>query len=323
MKEKVEVSAPGKLMLLGEHAVVYNRPCIVTAVGQRMHATLEVTDEKILSIEAPDVQVTGYTKLMSEAGKGEIPKGARFVEMAVKNFTNQHPIPNGLRVTTRSGFSEFGFGSSSASIVCVTKGLSEILGLGLDNRSLFNLSYQTVLGVQGTGSGFDVAAGIYGGTLYFFTGGKEIEPLEIESLPLVVGYTGIKADTTEIIREVAQRFEGQSQLLNILYDQISTLVKKARVSLKLRDWTGLGDWMNYNQEFLTKLGVSSQKLDDMIAAARRAGAFGAKLSGAGGGDCMIALVADETREKVAEAIIQAGGQVINVDNNVEGARIES
>lgn len=77
--QKITVSAPGKLMLLGEHAVVYNRPCLVTAVGQRMHATVEVLSNSNFELEAVDVKVTGYKKQLSEMGKGEIPKGAQFV----------------------------------------------------------------------------------------------------------------------------------------------------------------------------------------------------------------------------------------------------
>src|SRR3989344_1005447 len=84
----ITVSAPGKLMLLGEHAVVYGRPCIVTAVGQRMKATVELTNEPIFHLNAPDAQVENYTKPMSELGKGDISKGAKFVEIAVKNFTH-------------------------------------------------------------------------------------------------------------------------------------------------------------------------------------------------------------------------------------------
>src|SRR6266550_1345023 len=90
--KKITVSAPGKLMLFGEHAVVYNRPCLVTAVDQRMRSTVELIDVPEFQLEAPDVKVTGYKKSLKELGKGEIPKGAKFVEIAVKNFLelNRH-----------------------------------------------------------------------------------------------------------------------------------------------------------------------------------------------------------------------------------------
>lgn len=81
--------------------------------------------------------------------------------------------------------------------------------------------------------------------------------------------------------------------------------------------------MDNNQNLLEKLGISTPTLDAMIVAARGAGACGAKLSGAGGGDCMIALADDEHRSAVADAITRAGGQVIDVETGVEGVRVES
>lgn len=324
MKDRVEVSAPGKLMLLGEHAVVYNRPCLVTAVGQRMHASVELIADGALTIDAPDVGVSGYTKLFtSDLGKGDIPRGARFIEMAVRNFNERHSLPAGVKVTTKSEFSsQFGFGSSSASTVCTVYALSEILGLELDKKELFDIAYKTVLDVQGAGSGFDVAAGIYGGTLYFLTGGQEIEPINIPSIPLVVGYSGIKADTVEIVNQVKEKAAKKPKLVENIYDNIADLVTKAKVSLQNRDWDELGVWMNHNQEHLDSLGVSSDKLDHMIEAARKAGAYGAKLSGAGVGDCMIALASEEKKVEIERAITKAEGQVINVETNVEGVRVD-
>ena len=91
----ITVSAPGKLMLFGEHAVVYNRPCLVTAVDQRMKVTAEILDTEEFYLEAPDVKVSNYKKNIKDLGQGDIPKGAKFVEIAVKNifdYINQrHP----------------------------------------------------------------------------------------------------------------------------------------------------------------------------------------------------------------------------------------
>ena len=104
---KVTVSAPGKLMLFGEHAVVYDHPCLVTAVDQRIHLAAEVLETPNFELEATDVDVTGYKKPIAELGQGEIPKGAKFVEIAVKNTAEQYPIlkNKGLRITTSSEFS--------------------------------------------------------------------------------------------------------------------------------------------------------------------------------------------------------------------------
>ena len=171
-------------MLFGEHAVVYNHPCLVTAVDQRIKATVSLLDQEEFQLEAPDVKVSNYIKKISQIGKGDILKGAQFVEIAVKNFYYKYNLKKGIRIETSSEFSsEFGFGSSSASTVCVIKALSQIFGLSLSNKEIFDLSYKTVLDIQEKGSGFDVAAAVYGGTIYFLTGGEKIEPLNISNLP--------------------------------------------------------------------------------------------------------------------------------------------
>lgn len=320
----VTVSAPGKLMLLGEHAVVYNRPCLVTAVGQRMRATVTLLDSLEFQLEASDVQVTNYKKLLSDLGNGEIPRGAKFVEIAIKNFNDKFPLKGGVRVETASEFSsKLGFGSSSASTVCVIKALAELTGNKLNNKEIFDLAYKTVLDIQGKGSGFDVAAAIYGGTLYFETGGKVIEPLDIDGLPLVIGYSGVKADTVTLMGQVSELARKDPGLVEDIYDQMQELVEKAKAALLEKNWAKLGDLMTEDQRLLKKLGVSTDKLDSMTSAACSAGAYGAKLSGAGGGDCMIALTPHNKMQDTSYKIQEAGGEVINIQTNVQGARIEN
>lgn len=327
-------------MLFGEHSVVYGHPCIVTAVNQRIHMDIELIDNDFFELYAKDVGISGYEKSMKEIGQGEIPKGARFVEIAVKNILESHPYSGGVKITTNSEFSSlFGFGSSSASTVCITKGLSELLDMKLDNKQLFDLSYKTVLEIQGNISGFDIAAGIYGGTLYF------IKPMRLqgeqsivhlrgdrsvfgllggvqEGIPLIVAYSGAKADTPTLVRKVAKLKEKKPEFVHIIFNKITELVEEAETALIEKDWKKTGELMNINQEYLQSLGVSTEKLDSMIGAAKKAGAYGAKLSGAGGGDCIIALVPDEKKEQVKKAIQNVWGLILDVQTNTEGAKIE-
>jgi mevalonate kinase len=322
--KSVTTSAPGKLMLFGEHAVVYDRPCLVTAVDQRMYATVEVLDMQELQLEAPDVKVTGYRKPLRELGKGDIPKGAKFIEFALKTISEKHPFVTGCKITTISEFSaQFGFGSSSASTVCTIKAISELMDFHLTERDIFDLAYKTVINVQGKGSGFDVAAGVYGGTLHFVTGGKFIEPLTLKTLPLLVGYSGVKADTVTLVNQVQALANKYPEVIEHIYDDIEELVLLAKEVLRTHNWQALGDLMNLNQGYLAALGVSTRKLANMLYSARDAGAYGAKLSGAGGGDCIIAVAADEKRDAVIYAITEAGGQVIPVKTNAQGVRVES
>lgn len=323
LMNKLTVSAPGKLMLFGEHAVAYDKPCLVTAVYQRMQATVALLNDAEFQLDAPDVKVTGYKKSMRDLGHGDIPKGAKFVEIAIKNFKEKYRFSNGIKITTTLEFSsKFGFGSSSASTVCVIKALAEITKQKLSQQELFQLAYKTVLAVQGKGSGFDVAAAVYGGTLYFVTGGKVIEPLKIKTFPLIVGYSGIKADTVTLINQVKEKAEKYPEIIKNIYASIELLIEPAKIAIEKKDWHTVGELMDMNQGYLSALGVSTGKLEHMLSAARSAKAYGAKLSGAGGGDCIIALAPEKKKQAVEKAIEQAGGEIMDVITNAEGVRIE-
>jgi mevalonate kinase len=323
LNKRVEISAPGKLMLFGEHAVIYDRPCIVTAVDQRMRVSAELTGRKFIRIEAPDVGVKGYTEKIGSAAKSGLPRGARFTGTAVRNFFDRYKIGSGVMIRTKSEFSsEFGFGSSSAVTAAVLKACSELFGIEISNKELFELSYKTVLDVQGLGSGFDLAAAIWGGTIYFKSGGVEIAPLNVNHLPLTVGYTGIKADTPTLVRHVADFYARDENLAGRIFDAMSEIVERARVSLSELDLENLGYLMNINQGLLDSLGVNNLELSKLIYGARQAGALGAKLSGAGGGDCMIALSPDPHKELVEQAVESLGGKVLKIKIGAPGVQRE-
>ncbi len=174
----ITASAPGKLLLMGDHAVVYGYPSIVTALSERLY--------------------------VSESEANVLPKDTRFVDAAIAAWGEGRAVA----VSTKSTFSgTYGFGSSSAVTVATLK----MLRPEATNKEIFDAAYDIVLKIQGKASGFDVAAAVYGGTLYYVVGGKIIEPLQTESLPLVVGYTGVKADTVTLVNQVARMREAYPQ----------------------------------------------------------------------------------------------------------------
>jgi mevalonate kinase len=320
--KKIRVSTPGKLMLFGEHSVVYNRPCIVAAVDQRFVVEVERIKEREMIVQAAGVGIYDYRKKLDDLGETRITKELSFVEVVVREFYKKHPN-GGIRIETKNHFSsEHGFGSSAAVTVGLSKALHEMCGIKMSNKQLFNFCYEVVLKVQGVGSGFDIAAALYGGVLRFVTGGKEIKPLKFGDLPIVVGYSGVKADTPTLVRQVAERKRRNSKKIEKCFDEITEIVKEAEGELLKGNWQKAGELMNENQVRLKELGVSSVELDRLIKASIKAGAYGAKLSGAGGGDCMLAVVDKQNRVAVEKAIEVAGGEVMKVKLGAEGARIE-
>lgn len=283
------VSAPGKLMLFGDHAVVYGYPCIVTAVSERLFVTTSEVDN--------------------------LPGDRRFVDAAIKLWGKGRD----LTLSTTCMFSgKYGLGSSSA----VTVSTLKLLRPDADNRTIFDATYKIVLQIQGVGSGFDVAAATFGGTLYYIKN-KTIKPLAIQDMPLVVGYTGVKSSTVEFVQMVAKNRERYPEKVERIFQGITKITEEAKTRMTAGEWERVGRLMDFNQEYLRDLGVSSEKLETLIAAVRGAGAYGAKLSGAGGGDCMVALAPPQKRKAVEDAITKAGGTVVPVSPDAPGVRLET
>lgn len=319
---KVTASAPGKLMLYGEHAVVYGSPCIVTAVDQRVRVSVEPNGEGEIHVCSPNVGLDEYHKKIARLGKDDLPKSMAFVEMLIKRFYEKYMIKSGIRVSTESDFStQFGFGSSAAVVSALTLALAKYFEKEMSKKDIFEMAYQAVLDVQGVGSGFDVAASVYGGTIYYVTPGTVIESIFEDDLPMVVGYTGVKADTPTLIRQVAELKRNEGWVDSVFAD-ITKLVNRAKSLFEKNDFAQLGRLMNKNQKLLSTLNVSSVELDKLIKASKDSGAYGAKLSGAGGGDCMIAFTAESKREKVIEAIKVAGGVWMDVRTGAPGVKLE-
>lgn len=322
-KNSVTASAPGKLMLTGGYAVVHGQPAIVMAVDQRLSVTVKKNGQKTFHLFAPDLGIDTYSKTIDDLGKKKLPKAVRFVEILYKNFLKKFPQSEGINVSTDSEFSSsYGFGSSSAVTVAFAKALTFLYKINLTNKQLFEICYRSVIEAQGVGSGFDIAAAIWGGTLYYVSPAIIVKPIKLDKLSLVVGYTGIKADTPTLIRMIDSELMRQPEKINKIFRDVGEISHNLEKNLSSHDWPAIGGLLDDHQQQMRKLGVSSTELENLIEASMNAGALGATLSGAGGGDCMLALVNDSNRQKVSTAIVRAGGEVIEVKLQAAGVRLE-
>ncbi len=323
----VTASAPAKIILFGEHFVVYGEPAIVLAIDKRAYAKVESRDDKRLYLRSVNLNLAGYFEngvFKVEQGDAKEAK-MKFepVKLAVNRVLETCGKNVGLDIEISSSVPvAAGLGSSAAVVAAVTTAVGALLNVKMSKEDVFRITYEAEKIVHGTPSGIDPAISTFGGTLLFQmdTGFK---PLEVKmDIPLVIGDTGVERLTRVQVEKVREVKEKYPQVVDQIMLAAREIVLRAIDAIKENDLDVLGDLMNINHALLYGIGVSDESLEWLINAARKAGALGAKLTGAGGGGCMIALARNERLEQVSEAIQKAGGRTFMARKTDEGARIE-
>jgi mevalonate kinase len=201
-----------------------------------------------------------------------------------------------------------GMGSGAAVSASILRALSALLGRPLSDQQISELVFEVEQIYHGTPSGIDNTVITYARPVFFIKG-KPIEILQVDHpYSLVIGDTGIKSPTSLAVGDVRRAWETEPQRFEALFDSIGEIVSSARRSIETGQVEALGRLMDENQTLLQQIGVSSPELDTLVEAARAAGALGAKLSGAGRGGSMIALVTPETSTEVISALERAGAK---------------
>ena len=297
-------SAPGKVILFGEHAVVYGRPAIAVPVLQvRAKAIVSVDPRSapgLVKLQAPDI---GLETTLSDLPENH-PLAAVLLKAASAMKLSHIPACN-IKITSNIPIAG-GMGSGAAVSVAILRAFSASLGHPLSDEQVLEISYEVEVIHHGTPSGIDNTVITYAKPVYFVKG-KRIETLRVmQPFSLVVGDTGIQSPTSSVVSDVRKAWESASAQYESLFDAVGAITAAARKSIETGSIDALGSLMDENQALLQKMGVSSPELDRLIEAARSSGALGAKLSGAGRGGNMIAFVTPESAGRVASAIEQAG-----------------
>jgi mevalonate kinase len=323
----VVASAPAKVILFGEHFVVYGEPAIVLAIDRRVYATVDCRSDARIRVQSANMGFSGYF----ENGRFTVEKGEpkeaglkyEAVRLAAEKVMNMHGKSTGLNIDINSSVPVgAGLGSSAAVIAAVALATDSLLGAKMSKEDVFRIACETEKFVHGTTSGVDPAISTFGGILLFQidTGFK---PLEAKiDIPLVVGDTGVERSTRLQVEKVRTVMENYPNLFELIQKAARAIVLRAMEALQKSDLIRLGELMNINQALLSAVEVSDESLEWLINASRRAGALGAKLTGAGGGGCMVALAKSEMLEKVLDAIAGAGGRPFKAKKTDEGVRIE-
>jgi len=291
-------SAPGKVYLFGEHAVVYGEPAVPCAIERRARVTVNRRDDDRLRVQADDLSLDGFTVEYGGTTDGrpdvDVPESlvsaaTAYVDGAIEQVRDVTGEPEvGFDVMIESDIPlGAGLGSSAAVVVAAIDAATRELGVTLERDELAERAFQTEYDVQdGQASRADTFCSATGGAVR--VAGQDCRSIDAPELPFVIGFDGGAGDTGTLVAGVRELREEYAFAADTV-EAIGDLVSAGEAALADGDLEELGRLMNVNHGLLSALGVSSRSLDTMVWAARDAGAYGAKLTGAGGGGCIVAL----------------------------------
>lgn len=303
--KRADAAAPGKIILFGEHAVVYGRPAIaVPLAAVQARASVEPAPPGTgLVIHAPDA---GVTVLVTPGGAGGAYYNALVYPAQVVLRALDVPASDAMLTLHSSIPMASGLGSGAAIATAIMRALSAALGRVLAPEELNALVFEVEQRHHGTPSGIDNTVIVYEQPVYFVRGAP-LETFRIGApFTLLVADSGQPSPTKVAVSDVRALYEQDRDDVDAVFDDIAALVVEARRAIETGAVDTLGALMSRNHALLRQLTVSSGALDRLCGAAEQAGALGAKLSGGGRGGNMIALVTPEQASEVAAALRAAG-----------------
>lgn len=289
----VTASAPGSVMLTGEHAVVYGHPALVCAIEHRVTVRLLPLPGRAVEIHS-DIAAATRTTLDDLRAEGPM----RFVQAALLRYRSR--LPGGVAIHIASEIDPtLGLGSSAAVTVATLAALNALSEAGATPAELHLQALGIIRQLQGRGSGADLAASLFGGVLSYQLPGSllsgvptdpdlfaHIQPVPAPP-PLSLCYVGYKTPTGDVLAAIARRMSDDPVRFEALYDHMGQCSTAATRAIRNRDWPGLAVELKRYQALMSDLGVSDDNLNRIVASAGVA--MATKISGSGLGDCVLAM----------------------------------
>ncbi len=302
--------ANGKIVLMGEHAVVYGRHALASPIPLAVEARVKDTSSGI-QLLIPRWNIEQRVPSLEEHPQGAI--GILALVLRQLRLESKPMIIEVFPAVPKA----MGLGGSAALAVAVIRALDMHYALGLSDEQVNQLAFECETAAHGKPSGIDNTVATYGKTLLFHSEDglprySEVSPAE--PIPLLVGISGRESLTAKMLSEVAVAREKSPSAYERIFDQMESLTMSSVSAITSGDFESLGASMNLCHGLLNGLQVSSPEIERMVHVSRKAGALGAKVTGGGGGGSMIALAPDRQRQ-VANALEELGYETFNL--NVE------
>lgn len=299
--QKVAVGrAHSKLILIGEHSVVYGQPAIAFPFKQiEVKVTVKNIDGNIIQMESP----------FYEGPLDQIPEKMEGIgDCVIQTLKVLEKRSSGLHIQITSSIPiGRGLGSSAAIAIALVRGLFAFFTQKLSDSQLMTLVERAEKFAHGTPSGIDMMAASSTNPIWFQKQ-QVVESVKIGApFHLVVADSGRVGDTYSAVKSIRDKYEMKPEKIEESITLLGKWTEEVRLGLAVGDYQKVGEKLNQAQQHLALLGVSDEGLDHLVDTARAAGAIGAKLTGGGRGGCILALVENEQLgEKVAAALMQAG-----------------
>jgi mevalonate kinase len=314
--------APGKIILAGEQFVVLGAPAVAMAINlySKAEARPNNSDNIQLGVDIP-LKSISRTALGRRIGNSqEFLRPLRLAAEATLNRIGE--TRKGVEVNVACEIPiAAGLGSSASTTVAIISAVARSHGVELTRKEIFKLAFIPEKFLHGKPSGVDQATCIYGGTIEF-TRPSSIKPVRFATDPvLLLCDSGIHHETKTLVGSVLKKSQTQKDNFRTYLTQVREISRGVSKALRVGDSVDLGFLMSLNHELLRKIGVSHPRLDRLVIAAKRAGALGAKLTGAGGGGCIVCVCQSlGSRERIARALRREGGTPFIISKDTEGVR---
>ena len=306
-------SAPGKIILFGEHFVVYGGKAILCAINKRITVTAKAIPENKISIKSS----IGNLVLAPKRPLTEVDIQLRPFYYLADKMIQKYDEKSGMEITIDSEIPVgVGLGSSSA---CCVAGAAAISGVFTEKskEEILQMAIEAEKTMFPNTSGADCTVCTFGGIMQY---DKQTGHSKIDSEPrfhLVIANSKIEHSTKEVVSTVNQFKEKNEERFSKICNEENNLIDDVLVCLKKNDLKGIGIDIIKNQEYLELIGVSNEKLRSMIELANKS-SFGAKITGAGVGGCIFALTDETNMEDTIQQLKENNYECFSVNIDFKG-----
>ncbi|MCH8907683.1 MAG: mevalonate kinase [Candidatus Heimdallarchaeota archaeon] len=315
-------SAPGKIILSGEHSVVYGYPALAIAINLRCEVETELNgDELVIESNELNEKFVYSPEDCNNVFEGK-PKtkvdNIAFAALSTLKLVQDSSLLN-IHIKSQIPISA-GLGSSAAVVVATIASIADLFQKQIPLAEISDLAFEAEKITHGKPSGIDNSIATHGGLIHFENGNIENKVIT-NHIPIIIGNSQIARDTKILVAGVAELRRANPDIINPVIKTMGKLTLELEEAVLSIDIDKIGELFDINQGLLDSIGVGHSKLSQMIWMARKFGAIGAKLTGAGGGGCMIAITkTDEEASDVASKMEASGLSIISTQMSKTGVK---